>query len=303
MLGPDAVDLVELDLLVSVAETKSMGRTAALHQVSQPAVSMRLRNLERRLGLQLVRRAPSGTRLTSDGEAIAASARSVLAATEDLAEVAKRLRARGSSHLRVAASFTVAEYLIPSWIAALHVDTPGAGLVLEVINSARVLSAVGAGRVDLGFVEGVDLDLAGLASETVVGDRLVVVVSPVHPWALGGRSVSGGELAAAELLVREPGSGTREVLEAALRPWGGLRSRLELGSSTAVLAAARRGEGPAILSALVVADDLASGRLVSVATSGIDLSRRLRAVWLSDVDLPPLARRLLAAARSGRVPD
>jgi DNA-binding transcriptional LysR family regulator len=108
--------------------------------------------------------------------------------------------------------------------------------------------------------------------------------------------VTAAELAAAELIVRERGSGTREILEDTLARFGGLRSRLELGSNAAILAAARRGEGPAVLSALAVADDLDAGRLVAVPTEGISLTRSMRAVWPTDRPLPPLARCLLNIA-------
>jgi DNA-binding transcriptional LysR family regulator len=130
----------------------------------------------------------------------------------------------------------------------------------------------------------------------VRGDRLILVVHPRHPWARRRQPVGGAELAAADLIVREAGSGTREVLEDALRSWGGLRSRLELGSISAILAAVRRGEGPTVVSALAAADDLAAGQLVAVQTEGVDLTRSLRAVWLAGWPLTPLARRLLAVA-------
>jgi DNA-binding transcriptional LysR family regulator len=126
----------------------------------------------------------------------------------------------------------------------------------------------------------------------------VVVVDPAHPWARRRSPVGGPELAATELIVRETGSGTREILEDGLAPWGGIRSRLELGSSAAIMEAARRGEGPAVLSALAVAADVDAGRLVTVATDGIDLARVLRAVWPEDRPLAPLAGRLLNVAVS-----
>jgi DNA-binding transcriptional LysR family regulator len=132
----------------------------------------------------------------------------------------------------------------------------------------------------------------------VRSDHLVVVVNPAHPWTRRRVPVTAADLAAAELIVREPGSGTREVLEDALRGRGGLHSRLELGSTAAILAAARRGEGPAVLSALAVAEDLAAGRLTAVPTDGISLARVLRAVWPLGRPLAPLARRLLTIAMS-----
>jgi len=208
------------------------------------------------------------------------------------------LVAEQSSHLRVAASLTVAEYLLPAWLAALHRKSPDAILAVEVTNSAQVVVRVAEHHADVGFVEGHQPRLSGMKAVVVRTDHLVMVVDPSHPWAHRQSPVTGPELATAELIVREPGSGTRQVLEDTLGAFGGLRSHLELGSTAAILAAARRGEGPAVLSALAVADDLDTGRLVAVSTEGIKLTRSLRAVWPTDRPLPPLARDLLSIASS-----
>jgi DNA-binding transcriptional LysR family regulator len=122
------------------------------------------------------------------------------------------------------------------------------------------------------------------------------VVDPGHPWAGRATPVGGAELAAADLIVRERGSGTRQVLDHALSFWGGAHSWLELGSTASILGAARRGQGPAVLSALAVTEEVDAGRLVLVRTDGVDLSRTLRAVWASGRPLAPLARRLLNLA-------
>ncbi len=300
--GPGAPELAELALLVAVAETGSMGQAAARHGLTQPAVSMRMSALEHRLGLKLLRRELTGTRLTAVGEEIVTAARTVLGASAALVAVAARHRAESVSHLRIAASFTVSEHLLPTWIGAIQADAPGVCLTLEVVNSARVLAAVRDRRVDLGFVEGPERELSGLRTETVGVDELALVVPPGHPWARRCRPVSGTELAATELVVREPGSGTRAVIDAALAPFGGTRRRLELGSSAAVLGAARSGEGPAVLSALAAADAVAHGELALVAVDGLNLRRPLRAVWPADVALSRLAAHLLATARQSAVP-
>ncbi len=298
MLPPSTPDLIALDLLDSIAELGSLGRAASRHGMSQPAVSMRMTQLERRLGVTLLRRSPAGARLTPAGERVVALSRRVLSETRVLMAGVQALAAEESSHLQVAASLTVAEHLLPAWLAALHRESPDAVLAMEVTNSAKVLARVGEGRADVGFVEGHETPLDGMQTVAVRSDHLVVVVDPAHPWSGRLSPVTAAELAAAELIVREPGSGTREILEDALRSRGGLRSRLELGSTAAILAAARRGEGPAVLSALAVAEDLAAGRLVAVPTEGISLARALRAVWPQDRPLAPLAKRLLAIAIS-----
>jgi DNA-binding transcriptional LysR family regulator len=298
MLPPSTPDLIALDLLDSIAELGSLGQAAARHQMSQPAVSMRMSQLERRLGVTLLARTPAGTRLTPAGERVVALGRRVLAEARAMMTGIEALVAAESSHLRVAASLTVAEYLLPGWLGALHRESPDVILSVEVTNSAKVLARVRGDLADVGFVEGHEQGLNGLSTVAVRSDRLIVVVGPGHPWASRRSPVTGAELAATELIVREAGSGTREILADGLIPWGGIRSRLELGSTAAILAAARRGEGPAVLSALAVAEDVDAGRLVSVTTEGIDLARVLRAVWLDDQPLAPLAQRLLNVAVS-----
>jgi DNA-binding transcriptional LysR family regulator len=298
VLPPSIPDLIALDLLDSIAELGSLGRAAARHRMSQPAVSMRMSQLERRLGVSLLVRTPAGTKLTPVGERVVTLSRRVLNEAQAMMSGIEALVAAESSHLRVAASLTVAEYLLPGWVGALHRESPDVVLSVEVTNSEKVLARVRAGLADVGFVEGHEHRLPGLAAVPVRSDRLVVVVDPQHPWSRRRSPVSGAELARTELIVREAGSGTREILENGLAPFGPIRSRLELGSSAAILAAAWRGEGPAVLSALAVAADVGAGRLVIVATEGIDLSRALRAVWPEDRPFAPLAQRLLDVAVS-----
>jgi DNA-binding transcriptional LysR family regulator len=298
VLPPSTPDLIALDLLDSIAELGSLGRAASRHRMSQPAVSMRMSQLERRLGLTLLQRSPAGARLTPAGERVVALSRRVLSGTRELMAGVEALVAEESSHLRVAASLTVAEYLLPGWCTALHRETPDAILAVEVTNSAKVVARVRDRHADVGFVEGHQARLKDMKTVVVSTDHLVVVVGPSHPWAHRPSPVNGPELAAAQLIVREAGSGTRQVLEDTLGAFGGLHSHLELGSTAAILAAARRGEGPAVLSALAVADDIDTGRLVAVPTEGVKLTRSLRAVWPADRPLPPLARHLLHIATS-----
>ena len=298
MLPSSAPDLITLELLDSIAELGSLGQAAARHGMSQPAVSMRMTRLERSLGLTLLQRSPAGTKLTPAGQRVADLGRRVLSEMQVMMAGVAGLVAEEGSHLRVAASLTVAEYLLPGWLSALHRESPGVMLAVEVTNSSRVLARVREASTDVGFVEGYRSRLDGMSTAVMRSDHLVVVVDPAHPWARRESAVSGAELASADLIVREPGSGTREVLDQALSSWGGAHSWLELGSTASILAAARRGEGPAVLSALAVAEDVDLGRLVPVRTEGLDLTRSLRAVWPSDRPLAPLAGRLLNVAIS-----
>jgi DNA-binding transcriptional LysR family regulator len=148
------------------------------------------------------------------------------------------------------------------------------------MNSTRVCEAVREGTADLGFIESPDV-LPGLRSRAVARDRLVLVVAPGHPWARRRRAVGASELAGTPLLVRELGSGTRDTVERALATCGTQLAAplLELGSSAAIRGAVLAGAGPALLSELVIAEDLTRRTLVEVPLADVDLGRTLRAVW------------------------
>jgi molybdate transport repressor ModE-like protein len=285
-------DLAALDLLVSVAQSGSIRQAALRHHISQPAASVRIRELERVLGLRLVERATTGARLTPDGLAIVGWAEQVLGAMRVLTSGAQALRLDQNSQLRLAASLTVAEYLLPGWLAPLYASRPTA-VSLRMANSEEVAELFGRDEVDLGFVEGSSLP-SGLQGRTVYRDELVVVVSPQHPWAHRRTPLRAAMLAAAPLVSREVGSGTRQVLEVALAEYGLTPLvAVEFSSTTAIKAAVAAGLGPAVLSKLAVSAELLDRRLVAIECRELLLTRSIRAVWRTRTTLTPLAKELL----------
>lgn len=292
-------DLTGLDLLVSVADLGSISAAAAAHGVSQPAASMRLRTLERVLGVELLDRARTGSRLTSAGVATVEWAGAVLNDVEELLAGVAALRNDARSRLHLAASMTVAEYLIPGWLRQFGAAFPGVGVALEMGNSAHVVELVATGEVELGFTEGAR-PKRGLRARDVRYDELVVVVSVQHPWARRRRPLTAAELAATPLLLREVGSGTRDVLVGALAERSLEPSALmELGSTTAIKTAVIAGTGPAVISALAVEEELRSGKLVAVPCDGLQLGRTIRAVWGAGRTLSYSAGQLVTIARAG----
>ncbi|MEU1591592.1 LysR family transcriptional regulator [Streptomyces sp. NPDC005708] len=288
-------DLGALELLLAVARLGSLGRAARELGITQPAASSRIRSMERQLGVALVDRSPRGSQLTDAGALVTDWARRIVEAAEAFDAGAQALRGRRDSRLRVAASMTIAEYLLPGWLIALRAQRPDTAVSLLAGNSAAVAERLLADEADLGFVEGLDVP-AGLDAAVVAHDRLIVVTAPGHPWARRRRPLSAAELASAPLVLREEGSGTRQVLATAL---GGLaRPLLELSSTTAVKASAVSGAGPAVLSELAVGEELAARRLVSVPVEGVRLDRELRAVWRTGHRPAGPGRDLLSLTRS-----
>ena len=271
-------DLDALLLLLQVDQMGSLGQAGQAHGISQPAVSARIRSMERLVGFPLVERSARGSLLTADGILVAGWARDVLQAAEVLGAGIASLRSDREGHLRVAASMTVAEHLLPGWLVRLAIARPETAVSLRAMNSAQVEEAVLDGSADLGFVEGPRV-CAGLDSRVVGRDRLVLVVPPGHAWARAGRSVHAAELAATRLVQREPESGTRGAAEAALACFTLAPPLLELSTTGAVVAAVAAGAGPAMLSQLAVRDEVATRRVTEVDVDGVRFDRKLRAVW------------------------
>lgn len=295
-----AADLGDLTLLVRVAQLGSLGRVAEEAGLSQPSLSRRMVRLERALRLSLLERGPRGTTLTPAGRVVVDWAGELLGAARRFDESVAALRAHRTSTLRVAASMTIAEHLAPTWLSKLRDLQPDTVVAMSVHNSTDVVDAVEHGRADLGFVESPTVRRT-LRRRRLLWDTLVVVVADSHPWARRTRPVSAPELAAEPLLVREPGSGTRETIDEALAARGLELTTLQvLASNAALKSSALVGIGPAVLSSLAVLDDVGSGRLVAVRLRDLDLQRPLSVVWREGAQLPPAADVLvrLAAGRS-----
>lgn len=277
-------DLETLELLVLVAELGSMGAAADRVGMSQPAVSRALARFERRCGLTVLERSPRGSRLTPQGALIVDWSREVLDAAERLALSTAALRRRRAAQLRVAASMTVAEYLVPKWLATFRRSHPEVWVDLAVMNSDQVMERVRAGEHDVGFVETTTVPSA-VRHGVVAHDELRVVVDGGHPWARRRSPITLDQLAGTPLVLREQGSGTRRALEDALA-----RDGLELvppvqemSSNAAVRIAAEAGVGPAVLSEYAVREAIHHGDLVAVPLAEGPLRRELRAVWTGGV--------------------
>jgi DNA-binding transcriptional LysR family regulator len=204
------------------------------------------------------------------------------------------LRSDGQTHLRVVASMTVAEYLVPGWLHDLRGSNPEIAVSLQMGNSHDVVKLMEQGTPELGFVEGAQPRSDVLHSRIVQADDLAVVVAPSHPWAKRRRPLLAAELVRTPLVIREEGSGTREVFEGALHALGlEAIAAVELGSTTAIKAAVISGAGPAVLSRLAVDADVREGRLTIVQIEDLSLVRSIRVVWRRDRALSSLANQLL----------
>ncbi|MEN2738933.1 LysR family transcriptional regulator [Microbacterium sp. X-17] len=289
------MDLVSLAVLAAIAERGSISAAGLAAGLTQQAASARMRRLEERLGLALLHRGPRGTSLTAEGEIAAQWAADVVTAAERFAVGASALRGRRTP-LSVAASLTIAEYLLPAWLLAVRDGGRDVPLSVTATNSATVVELVRSGSHPLGFIESPQ-DIGDLRSVTIARDELVLVVAPTHPWA-NRASITATQLAKTPLIVREEGSGTRLSAERMMLDAGHTPHRplLELPTTAAIRTVVAAGAGPAVLSILAVRDDIASGRLARVRIRDLRFIRELRAIYAASAALDPELQSLLRAA-------
>ncbi len=278
-----------------------MGRAAAAHQISQPSASVRLARLERQIGAALVIRGPRGSALTLTGQAVLAWARPVVESAHRLSDGIATLRSDRSARLRVAASLTIAEYLLPTWLLLLRRSHPDLETAVEVVNSQGVVEHVRAGVADVGFVETPEAPQR-LSAARVGQDRIALVVAANYPLAARARQpLWHRDIVDQPLLLREPGSGTRETFLTALgvgtREHPSLTHTIELGSTTMIVATALAGGGIGVVSARAVEREIAAHNLVELRLDGIELHRPLHAVWAGQHPAPLVAE-LIEIARS-----
>lgn len=278
LLASDADPLPgsELAAFAAAVESGTVQGAADALDLTQSAATKRIQSLERRLGGELLERGRSGVRPTQLGRTVYPHAKRALHALADVAEAASRAGAASAHELRLTASLTIAEFLLPSWLAAFRAERADVHPELEVINSAGVISSVRARRADIGFVEGLD-PLAEWDTTTVAHDRLVVVVAAGHRWARR-RSIAPRDLTSEPYLTRERHSGTRAVADAALAQAGiALTPALQAASLQSLKRAIGEG-GFTLISELTIGAEQRAGTLVGLPVRGVDLTRDLTAI-------------------------
>ncbi len=258
--------LEQLRIFVAVAEQEHMTRAAGVLNLTQSATSAAIAALEDRYAIKLFDRIGRSIRLTDAGRQFVIEARAVLARAAAAEAVLTDLTGLARGSLSLAASQTVGNYWLPPLIHRFHQRYPGINVTLKIGNTEQVTAWVHSGLADLGFIEG-DIEDSGLSISNVANDELVLVVAATHPWA-AMKKPTAADLKEGKWVVREPGSGTRHVLETVLSGLGIARNEisiaLELPSNESVRAAVVAGAGATIISRIVVANLLTSGALVEL---------------------------------------
>lgn len=273
-----SIDLETLRALTAIAAHGSVGAAATALGHSQQALSARMRAAERRLGHPLLHRSHRGSTLTPNGELVVEWGAALLAAEAAFDTATDMLFNPQHDALVIAASQSISEAFMPSWIAASRQH--GDGVVqLRSGNSAWVVDQIRTGTATLGFIETPDIP-ADLDTLHIGTDAVAIVTAPDHPWAARTTPLPWHELASTPLVLREAGSGTRATLERALDDMDlALQTPAAELSSTGAIRTAIAGElAPGAISRALVHDDISTGALIEIPLDET-LQRPLTALW------------------------
>ena len=249
--------------------------------LTQPAVTLQIKALEQYLGVQLFDRSGARISLTSAGTMLLKYARKIeeleTAARAGLSQLAGEQR----GDLRIGASLTIAQYILPHLLGAFQQHHPQVRPHVITCNTEHVLEALVAREVSIGFIEGPALR-RDVHIETFLEDEIVLMVPPAHEWSERG-FIEPEELKHERLIMRERGSGTRRVVERALQT-GGVKAKhlnlaMELDSTEGIITAVEAGLGIGFASLWSMSKGLQLGSIRVVPIHGVRITRPLRVAY------------------------
>ena len=270
-----SLNLHLLRLFTTVVRTGSFSRAADALHISQPAISKGVRDFELQVGCRLLDRTPKGVRPTREGKALVRHAEALFAAERAAEDELLSLRNLDSGSLRIGASTTIATYMISDYLGTFHRNYPGIDLHLVIANTRDIADLMLAHDIEIALVEG-PVEDDELESHAWRTDVMSLIVDPRHRFAAAERAIDSAALCDEVLIVREPGSGSREVVAQALAAEGIEPKRtLEIGSTEAIKQAVAAGLGVAIVSSATISDQVTLGRLKVVPMRDLQIERTL----------------------------
>jgi DNA-binding transcriptional LysR family regulator len=290
--------LRQIQVFRAVCDQRSYSRAAEDMALTQPAVSLQIRQLEGLIGQPLFEYVGKKLYLTEAAEALRRASGDIFQRLENLDMQLTDLQGslRGQLHLAVESS---AKYFVPHLFAAFKQQQPDVSLQLTVVNRAQVIKRLGENRDDLVIMSLVPQDMA-LEFLPFLNYPIIAVAPPDHPLCNAG-PLTLKDLEAYPLLIREPGSGTRKACEEFFQQKRAhFAQTLEVSSLEGVRECVVAGLGLALLPGHSVCQELASGRLIQLPVEELPLYRSWCVVHARGKRLSPVAQAFQAFIRDER---
>ena len=289
----------QLYIFHSVARLGSFSKAAEELSISQPAVSIQVRELEKSMGGALLHRMRRGLQLTDTGSAVFSYTQRIFSLAEEMQSAVQDIRGLRSGKLTIGSSTTPGEYILPWVIGQFQRRFPDVEVSLSISNTQTVLERIHNRELDLGMA-GAPVSQQGLVSFTYVFDEVVIIAAPGHPLA-SKRRVTLKDLEGQRFILREPGSATRDTAEGCLREHGvSIKVVMELGSNEAVKRAVAAGLGLGAVSKFAIIPDKAAGFITALPVEGWECQRPLTVFYRDDKHLPSAHRAFLSLLREER---
>lgn len=290
------MNFTHLDSFLAVARAGSVSAGAERRNVSQPAVTREIKDLEARIGLTLFDRLPRGMVLTQAGQVLLTYAERIFALADAAESELRELAGLTTGRLALGASATLGVYLVPDMVARFSAAYPQVEIALNVLNTEQVEAGLMAQTYALGFVEG-PYDNTVFDTEEIGTDDIVIVAAASHH--LAGKCVTATEVLNKKLILREVGSGTREAVENAYRNAGlHIEPMMSISHTEAIKRMLLGGHSMAYLSALSVADEIQRKELAIVRIADFSIKRSLRMIWLKNRTFSPSIALFMTLART-----
>jgi LysR family transcriptional regulator, transcriptional activator of the cysJI operon len=293
------MDTRQLATFVAVVERRSFSRAAEQLGLTQPAVSLQIRSLEKRFGRQLLDRSGRSVEPTEAGRRLYRRAQRLLALEEQLVEeVVAETDGELRGTVEIGASTGPGGGVVPLLLCEFQLRNPEVEISLSVFDTQRVVELVADRELELGVV-GAARRHRSVVFDPLFRDEVVLVCAPGHRFA--GKKLSLEQLRDEPLIVMQEGAGVRQVIEDELRQAGvRLRDfdvRLELGLQESVKSAVAAGYGVSFISRSAVEAELAAGTLAAAQVEGVEPSREISLVRSSGRPLTHAAEAFVAFAR------
>ena len=264
-----------------VADTGSITQASKRLFISQPSVSVQIQNLEHEYGAQLFSRTNRGVTLTPFGQILYDQVVIALRAVETAKESIREYAEREGRVVHIGATFTIGEYLLPHMMGLTHDDNSSPKFNVNIANTKAVVQGVVENKLGIGLIEGPATNDEDIVATQFWSDELVIIVPYHHPWATR-KEVDYDEFTAERFISREKGSGTRKVIELALKSNGfdpkQVNTIMELNSTQAIKEAVMAGLGVSMLSTLTVQEECRLKRLATLRIKGCRFERPLNVI-------------------------
>lgn len=290
-----------LKVFRAVAEKRSFRHAAEALHLTQSAVSLQIKALEAEIGLQLVHRNGKGIVLTDAGARLLSYAEQIATIAHAARQEMAQLKGPDRSELKVGASTTIAQYVLPKLMGEFMRSDRRIRMLVLSGNTDKTARDLLEGDVAIGLVEGPTWQ-PRLKAEHFLPDEVVIISSARHEWA--DRTISVTQLVQAPLILREMGTGTRRVVEAALREKGvsfkDLNVVTELDSTEAIKTSVEAGLGFGFVSRRAICKELTLGTLKEVAVETLRFRRDFSILYPRGPELSGPAGTFLRFLRSVR---